>query len=187
MHEDFFFNLRKGLKGLSAYLLHNTFAIKLKEKIRCNGSRLSLCSLCVWWLNENPNLQKKKFEDWDFFSKLGKKSTKFHRSRILAPGNTKNKSPMQISTYWYQYILPLGMLKQDYLILNWPESALFHKKIWFWNQAAQKWIMIPHMKPMCRLIYIVYYNVDLWVRLIHFTKLIYSALQISSHISQDFI
>ena len=29
----------------------------------------------------NPNLQKKKicFEDWDFFSKLGKKSPKFHR------------------------------------------------------------------------------------------------------------
>ena len=39
-------------------------------------------------------LKKKKlfFEDWDFFSKLGKKSPKFHWEwgRILAPENTKN-------------------------------------------------------------------------------------------------
>ena len=55
----------------------HTFAIKLKEKwdaMVVDGHHVP----CVaWWLNENPNLKKKKKKNWrlGFFFKIGEKST----------------------------------------------------------------------------------------------------------------
>ena len=63
------------------YLLHIILPL--------NWRRTSPCSV-LCWLNENPNLWRKKW--WlGFFSKLGKNSHKFHWEwgRISFPENTK--------------------------------------------------------------------------------------------------
>ena len=52
------------------FAITHTIAIKLKENV-------TVQSLCVSWLNENPNLQKKKHKKiWrlGFFFKIGKKN-----------------------------------------------------------------------------------------------------------------
>ena len=74
----------------------HTFAIKkLKEKKDSMVVDCSLCVCTVWWLNENPKLQKIFFWRLGFFFKTGKKSPKFHQ--ISTPENTQ-KTPEKTDT-----------------------------------------------------------------------------------------
>ena len=53
------------------------FCNQIEGEIRFYGSRLSPCSLSVWWLNENLILKKKKKKKnlkIGIFFKIGKKS-----------------------------------------------------------------------------------------------------------------
>ena len=74
-----------------SFFVHTYFCHqKIEGEIIFNGSRLSPCRL-----NENPYFQKKKkkkffFEDWDFFSKLGKSHLNSVGNRAkFDPENTK--------------------------------------------------------------------------------------------------